>query len=90
MTFWIWFCGIIVSTYVEKMDGKNLIRIMPSTMSFNDKDTAVKKGQSFIECKCVQVTNINRTEYNHDKLYSIAMKVGKYPRYKLIDRLALL
>ena len=41
-----------------------------------------------MECKCIQATNINRIEFSHDKLYSIAMKVGKNPRYKLIDRLA--
>ena len=69
-----------------KMDRKNLINIMPSTMPY--KDTVVQKGQTFIECKCVQVTNINRTELNHDKLYSIAMEVGKNPRYKSIDGLA--
>ena len=33
-------------------------------------------------------TNINRIEYKHDKLYSIAIKVGKDPRYKLIDKSA--
>ena len=57
-------------------------------MSYKDKDTMEKNGQAFIECTCVQVTNINRIEYNHDKLYSIAIKVGKDPRYKLIDRSA--
>ena len=31
---------------------------------------------------------INRIEFNHDKLYSIAVKVGKDLRYKLIDRSA--
>ena len=66
-----------------KMDRKNLIKIMPSTMPY--KDIVVQKGQTFIECKCVQVTNINRTELNHGKLYSIAMKVGKDPRYKSLD-----
>ena len=39
----IWCCLIIVSTYVEPMDRKNLIRIMPSVMSYKDKDTVVKK-----------------------------------------------
>ena len=61
---------------MEKKDRKNLIRIMPLTMPFKDKDTAVKKGQTIIECKCVQVTNINRTEFSQDKLYSMVMKVG--------------
>ena len=65
--------------------GKNLIRITPSMMLY--KDTMVEEGQTFIECKCIQSTNINRTELNHGKLYSIAMKVGENPRYKLIDRL---
>ena len=86
MTFWIWFCKIIVSTYVEKMDRKNLFKMAPSTMPY--KDTMAQKGQTFIECKRVQVTNINRTELNHDKLYIITMKVGKDPRYKSKDRLA--
>ena len=45
-----------------------------------------KDSQAFRECICVQETNINGIEYNHDKLYSIARKVGKDPRYKLIDR----
>ena len=45
-----------------------------------------KNSQAFRECICVQETNINGIEYNHDKLYSIARKVGKDPRYKLIDR----
>ena len=83
MSIWIWCFGIIVSTYVETMDRKNLIRIVPSVMSYKDKDTV-----EYIECTCIQATNINRIEYNHDKLYSIAIKVGKDPRYKLIDRSA--
>ena len=75
MSIWIWCFGIIVSTYVETMDRKNLIRIMPSVMSDKDKDMMVKNGQTFIECTCVQATNINRIEFNHDKLYSIAIKL---------------
>ena len=85
MSIWIWCFGIIVSMYLE-MDRKNLIRIVPSVMSYKDKDVVEKSGQAFIECSCVQATNINRIEYNHDKLYSIAIKVGEDPRYKLIDR----
>ena len=72
------------STSVEKMDRKKMIKITPSTMPY--KDTAVQKGQTFIECKCIQATNINRTEFNHGMLYSIAIKDGKDPRYKSIDR----
>ena len=88
MSIWIWCFGIIVSSYVETMDRKNLIKTVPSVMSYKDKDTVVKNGQAIIECTCVQATNINRIEYNHDKLYSIATKVGKDPRYKLTDRSA--
>ena len=47
-----------------------------------------KYNQALRECICVQETNINGIEYNHDKLYSIARKVSKDPRYKLIDRSA--
>ena len=57
-------------------------------MSYKDKGTVVKNGQTFIKCTCAQATNINRIELNHDKLYSIAIKVGKDRRYKLIDRSA--
>ena len=88
MSIWIWCFGFIVSTYVETMDRKNLIRIVPSVVSYKDIDAVGKNGQAFIECTCVQATNINRIEYNHDKLYSIARKVGKDPIYKLIDRSA--
>ena len=88
MLIWIWCFGITVSTYMVTMDRKNLIRIVPSAMSHKDKDAVEKNGQAFIECTCVQATKINRIEYNHEKLYSIAIKVGKDPRYKLIDRSA--
>ena len=75
-------------TYVETMDIKNLIRIEPSVVLYKDIDAAGKNVQAFRECICVQATNINGIEYNHDKLYSIARKIGKDPRYKLIDRSA--
>ena len=43
MLIWIWCFGIIVSTYVETMDRKNLIRIVPSAMSYKDKDAVENK-----------------------------------------------
>ena len=90
MSFWIW-CfgciGCIVMAYVETMYRKNLIRIEPSVVSYKDTEVVGGKyNQAFRECICVQETNINGIEYNHDKLYSIVRKVGKDPRYKLKDR----
>ena len=70
------------------MDRKNLIRIGPSVVSYRDTEVVEKYNQAFRECICLQETNINGIEYNHDKLYSIVRKVGKDPRYKLIDRSA--
>ena len=74
--------------YAKTMDRKNLIRIGPSIVSYRDTGVVGKYNQAFGECICVQETNINGIEYNHDKLYSIVRKVGKDPRYKLIDRSA--
>ena len=74
--------------YVETMVRKNLIRIEPSVVSYKDTEVVGKYNQAFRECICVQESNINGIEYSHDKLYSIARKVGKDPRYKLIDRSA--
>ena len=88
MSFWIWCFGFIVITYVETMDIKNLIRIEPSLVLYRDTEAVGKSSQAFRECICVQETNINGIEYNHDKLYSIARKVGKDPGYKLIGRSA--
>ena len=73
MSICIWCFGSMVSTYVQTMDRKNLIRIVYLVMSYKDKDTVVINGQAFKECTCVQVTNINRIEYNHAKLYIIAI-----------------
>ena len=42
MSIWIWCFGIIVSTYMETMDRKNLIRIAPSVVTCKNKDTVVK------------------------------------------------
>ena len=67
---------------------KNLIRIEPSVVSYKDTEVVGKNSQAFRECICVQETNTNGIEYNHDKLHSIARKVGKDRRYKLIDRSA--
>ena len=72
-------------TYMETMDIKKLIGIEPSVVSYKDTEVGGKNSQAF---SCVQETKINGIEYNHDKLYSIARKVGKDPRYKLIDRSA--
>ena len=91
MSFWIWCFGVmgcIEMTYVETMNMKNLIRIVPSVVSYKDTEVVGKDNQAFREGICVQGTNMNVIEYNHDKLYSIARKVGKDPRYKLIDRTA--
>ena len=74
MSFWIWCFASIVITYVETMDIKNLIRIEPSVVLYKDTDAVGKNGQAFRECICVQATNINGIEYNHDKLYSIVRK----------------
>ena len=46
-----------------------------SVVSYKDIDAVERNGQAFIECTCVQATNINRIEYNHDKLYSIVRKL---------------
>ena len=53
MSIWIWCFGIIVSSYVETMDRKNLIRIVPSVMSYKNKDIEVKMVKA-LECTCVQ------------------------------------
>ena len=91
MSFWIWsfVCiGCTVMAYVESMDRKNLIRIEPLTVSNQDIEVLGKYNQAFRECMCVQGTNINRIEYNHDKLYRIGRRVSMDPRYKLIERSA--
>ena len=62
---------------------KNLIRIVPSVVLYKDIDAVGKNGQAFRECICVQATNINGIEYNHDRLYSIARKVGKDPKIQV-------
>ena len=67
---------------------KNLIRIEPLTVSIQDTEVLGKHNQAFRVCRCVQGTNINRIEYNHDKLNRIGRRVGMDPRYKLIDRSA--
>ena len=67
---------------------KNLIRIEPLTVSIQDAEVLGHHNQAFRECRCVQGTNINRIEYNHDKLYRIGRRVGMDPRYKVIDRSA--
>ena len=74
--------------YVEIMDRKNLITIEPSVVSYKDTEVVGKYNQACRECICVQETNVNGIEYNHDKLYNIVRKVGKDSRYKLIDRSA--
>ena len=76
MSFWIWYFGFIVITYVVTMDIKNLIRIEPSVVSHNDIEAVGKNGQAFRECIHIQATNINWIEYNCDKLQSIVRKVG--------------
>ena len=74
---------------VESMDRKkNLIRIVPLTVSIQDAEVLGNHNQAFRKCRCVQGTNINRIEFNHDKLYRIGRRVGMDPRYKLIDRSA--
>ena len=83
MVFWIYFDNLCGNNGY-----KNLIRIEHSVVLCKDTDAVGKNGQAFRECICVQETNINGIEYNCDRLYSIARKVGKDPRYKLIDRSA--
>ena len=99
MLFWIWFfvcIGCTVMACVKSINRKrNLISIVPltvstvsTTVSTWDAELLGNHNHSFRKCRCVQGTNINRIEFNHDKLYRIGRRVGMDPRYKLIDRSA--
>ena len=45
---WIWCFGFIVMTYIKTMDVRNLIKIEPSVVLYNDTDAV----ENWIEYNC--------------------------------------